>query len=137
MIGTDRQIRVPGTSNLRDIGGYHTRDGDRVARGRVFRAEALVMPGGSSQYAIYNHSADEQYKSLNLRTVIDLRASGEVLRSPTAWATVCAADLVEIPIAEGGEGADTNYMRMLLSGEMEAFGIDDMTRFYIRLVERR
>jgi protein-tyrosine phosphatase len=95
------------------------------------------MPGGSASYAIYDRSADEQYRLLNLRTVIDLRASDEMVRAPTAWATVCDADLVKIPIAEGGEGTDTNYMRMLLSGEMQTFGIDDMTRFYIGLVERR
>ncbi len=95
------------------------------------------MPGGSASYAIYDRSADEQYRQLNLRTVIDLRASSEMVRAPTAWATVCGAQLVEIPIAEGGEGADTNYMRMLLAGEMQTFGVDDMTRFYIGLVERR
>lgn len=137
MTDTDRRICVPGTTNLRDIGGYRTRCGAVVARGRVLRAEALVMPGGSSSYAIYDQRADDAYKRLNVRTVIDLRADSEIRRAPTAWATVCDADLVEIPIAEGGEGADTNYMRMLLLGEMERFGIEDMTRFYIGLVERR
>lgn len=95
------------------------------------------MPGGSASYAIYDASADAAYKDLGLRTVIDLRAQGETNRAPTAWATVCGADLVEIPIAEGGEGADTNYMRMLLDGQMKSFGVEDMTRFYIGLVERR
>lgn len=137
MIDTERRIPIPGTSNLRDIGGYVTRNGGVVGRRRVLRGEALVMPGGSASYAIYDRSADEQYRQLDLRTVIDLRASNETVRAPTAWATVCDADLVEIPIAEGGEGADTNYMRMLLSGEMQTFGVDDMTRFYIGLVERR
>jgi protein-tyrosine phosphatase len=134
---TDRRICVAGTTNLRDIGGYRTRDGRMVAKNRVLRSEALVMPGGSNSYAIYDETADAQYRGLNLRTVIDLRADGEMRRAPTAWASVCGADLVEIPIAEGGEGADTNYMRMLLAGDMERFGIEDMTRFYIGLVERR
>lgn len=137
MTDTDRRVRVPGTSNLRDIGGYRTRDGRFVARRRVLRSEALVMPGGSTSYAIYDETAADHYRSLDLRTVIDLRAAGEIRRAPSAWAGVCGADLVEIPIAEGGEGADTNYMRMLLTGDMERFGIDDMTRFYIGLVERR
>ncbi|MBD0860343.1 tyrosine-protein phosphatase [Gordonia sp. zg691] len=137
MIGLERRIPVPGTSNLRDIGGYRTTDGLTVARGRILRAEALVMPGGSETYAIYDQTAAEHYERLGLRTVVDLRAANEMRRAPTAWATVCRADLVEIPIAEGGEGTDTNYMRLLLSGDMPFFGVDDMARFYVGLVERR
>lgn len=137
MTTTDRRIRVPGTSNLRDIGGYRTQDGRVVAHRRVLRSEALVMPGGSNSYAIYDEAADADYRGLNLRTVIDLRADGEMRRAPTAWASVCGAELVEIPIAEGGEGADTNYVRMLLAGDMKRFDVEDMTRFYIGLVERR
>ncbi|WP_439031273.1 tyrosine-protein phosphatase [Gordonia terrae] len=137
MTDTDRRIPLPGTSNLRDIGGYRTRDGSVVARGRVLRSEALVLPGGPDSYAIYDATADAQYRGLGIRTVIDLRAPGEMSRAPTAWADVCGAALVTIPIEEGGEGSDTNYMRMLLSGEMARFGVADMTAFYTRLVENR
>ncbi|OUC80292.1 tyrosine-protein phosphatase [Gordonia lacunae] len=137
MTDTARRLRIPGTSNLRDIGGYRTREGRSIATNRVFRSEALVMPGGSNSYAIYDETAAEDYRNLALSTVIDLRADDEMVRAPTAWADVSGAALVEIPIAEGGEGADTNYMRMLLGGDMKRFEIEDMTRFYIGLVERR
>lgn len=95
------------------------------------------MPGGSASYAIYDAAAREQYLRLGLRAVVDLRAEQEMLRGPTAWADVSGARLVQIPIAEGGEGADTNYIRMLLDGEMDHFGVDDMSTFYIDLLERR
>lgn len=137
MTETDRRVQVPGTSNLRDLGGYRTSADTLVARGRVYRSEALVMPGGRTSYAIYEETAHAQYLGLGLRTVIDLRSVGEMRTAPTAWASVCGADLVEIPIAEGGEGADTNYMRLLVTGEMTRFDIHDMTAFYIRLVENR
>ncbi|GGL15922.1 protein-tyrosine-phosphatase [Nocardia jinanensis] len=132
-----RRIPIPGTSNLRDVGGYPTVDDRVVASGRLFRSEALVMPGGSGSYAIYDESARAEYQRLGLRTVIDLRAGQETSRAPTAWAQVCGARLVLLPVAEGGEGADTNYIRMLISGELDGFGIEDMARFYTDLLLRR
>ena len=132
-----QQISIPGTSNLRDVGGYRTVDGRVVIPGRLLRSEALVLPGGSTSYAIYDPAADEHYQCLGLRTVVDLRAEQETARAPSAWADICGARLVRLPIAEGGEGADTDYIRQLLAGELDSFGVDDMARFYLDLLRRR
>ena len=43
---TEQRIAVPGTSNLRDGGGYRVADGAVIARRRLYRAEAIVDPGG-------------------------------------------------------------------------------------------
>ncbi len=95
------------------------------------------MPGCSSLYAQYDESCRDMYRRLGIRTVGDLRAEREMTRAPSAWADVCGARLVCLPVAEGGEGADTNYIRMLLDGELDRFDADDMAAFYIQLLERR
>ena len=134
---TDRVLSIPGTSNLRDIGGYPTSDGSEVVRQRVFRSEALVAPGGPASYSFYDRSQDHRYRGLGLRTVIDLRSAVEISRAPTAWAEATGARLCEIPINEGGEGADTNYVGMLLTGELERFDAEALGRFYLDLLERQ
>ncbi|WP_067650368.1 tyrosine-protein phosphatase [Nocardia harenae] len=134
---TIRRIPIPGTSNLRDAGGYPAHDGRTVATGRLYRAEALVVRGDEALHSIYDESAGARYRDLGVRTVIDLRADLETERAPSAWARACGAELVRLPVAEGGEGADTNYLRMLLDGELAGFGIADMTTFYTDMLLRR
>lgn len=130
------RLPLPGTSNLRDLGGLRTVDGRSVAAGVLYRSEAMVI-GDSDTYAVYRPEARDELGSLGLRTVVDLRAERESVRAPSAWADVSGASLVTLPIAEGGEGADTNYMRMLLDGEIARFDADSMTGFYIRMLARR
>lgn len=131
-----RRIQIPGTTNLRDFGGFTTVDGSMLRYGLIYRAEAIVGPGASSSYSRYLTECDADYRRLNLRTVIDLRAPRETAAAPSLWPTATGARLVELPVAEGGEGADTNYIHMLLSGELDTFDPDDMGRFYIDLIEK-
>lgn len=63
-----------GAPNLRDLGGYRTRDGRRVALGRVFRSDQL------------NFLAPEevgQIEALGVRTVVDLRLGIERAAEPS------------------------------------------------------
>lgn len=69
----DRHLQLPGTYNVRDIGGYPTADG-RVTRWRtLFRADAL-------------HQLDDEGRrmlgELGVRTVIDLREDDELTTAP-------------------------------------------------------
>jgi protein-tyrosine phosphatase len=54
--------------NLRDIGGYPTRDGDRVRTGVVYRSSALHQLAGDDAAA---------FARLGIRTVYDLRSDPE------------------------------------------------------------
>lgn len=130
------RIDVPGTSNLRDLGGLPAGDGWVIAPGKLLRGEAMVFQN-SDTYAVYSAEADVELAKLGLSTVVDLRAEHEAGRAPSAWADVCGARLVALPIAEGGEGADTNYIRMLLDGEIECFDSDSMAEFYVQMLQRR
>ena len=104
-------IAVPGMNNIRDLGGLPAADGRELARGRFLRSEALAMPGAAAAHSIWDEAHATHYEALRLRTVIDLRSDGEVDATPSAWARATGADVVRLPIAEGVEGTDTDYVQ--------------------------
>lgn len=62
-----------GAINFRDLGGHLTRGGRRVARGRIFRSDALWDMTDTDL---------EHLGTLGVRTICDLRAEHERLRWP-------------------------------------------------------
>lgn len=82
-----RHLRVNGTHNLRDVGGYPTLAGGSVAWRTLFRSDSL-------------HRLDSQggagLAGLGLRTIVDLRADIEVEQRPTAVAL--PARIVRAPL---------------------------------------
>ena len=80
----DRRIRLPGTVNLRDVGGYPVAglggeegagEGGTVRWGTLLRSDALHRLDDSGRAAL---------SGLGLRTVIDLRTDDEVIAAPSA-----------------------------------------------------
>jgi protein-tyrosine phosphatase len=81
----DRRIRLPGTVNLRDVGGYPAGrggaggkgagGGETVRWGTLLRSDALHRLDDSGRTAL---------SALGLRTVIDLRTDEEVRAAPSA-----------------------------------------------------
>jgi protein-tyrosine phosphatase len=66
-------IPIPSLLNLRDLGGWATRDGGTVRRGQVFRSTAL------------HGLADDDvapFANLGIRTVYDLRTEAEKVKQP-------------------------------------------------------
>src|SRR5581483_4154843 len=66
-------LRLEGMFNLRDLGGYATRDGGRTRTGRLFRADALAHLPDPDLTAL---------AQLGLGLVCDLRSPQEVERYP-------------------------------------------------------
>ena len=64
-----RRLKIPGSYNIRDLGGYETRDGRRTRWGRLLRSDSLHRLDADSQQALLDYG---------LRTVIDLRKSVEL-----------------------------------------------------------
>ena len=103
-----RHLRVAGTRNLRDVGGYPTHSGGRVAWRTLFRSGSL-------------HRLDRRglagLAGLDLRTIVDLRADIEVERAPSAVAGL-PARIVRAPIVRDPStlppladlGAEYRYM---------------------------
>ncbi|MGW2018080.1 tyrosine-protein phosphatase [Streptomyces sp. NPDC001927] len=84
----DRLIKLRGTVNFRDAGGYRTADGHWVKMGEIFRSDALNQL-----------TADDLAKlqRLGIRTVFDLRMQSERDKDPDrvpAGATHVVADVL-------------------------------------------
>src|ERR1017187_103129 len=71
----DRLIPLPGTFNLRDLGGYPARGAGTVRWRTLFRSDALHRIDDSGRAVL---------TGLNLRTVIDLRTREEAEIAPSA-----------------------------------------------------
>ena len=67
------RVAFEGAHNFRDFGGQRTRDGRRVARGRLFRSDALWQLSDADL---------ERFAALGIRTVCDFRADHERAKWP-------------------------------------------------------
>lgn len=132
------RLDLPGTSNVRDLAGYPAADDHVIGPRRLLRGEVLGPPGNEVRQAEWDGTDDRPFKALGLRTIVDLRSEGEAERTLSSWQHASGAETVlAFPIAEGGEGSDTNYVRLLLSGNLPYFGVEQMTAFYLGVLERR
>jgi len=96
-----RHIPLPGTLNLRDVGGYPTRDGGSVRWRALLRSDALHrVPAGAAVL-----------HGLGLRTVIDLRSHVEAEIAPSDLADLGLRTL-HIPVL----GGDLRTLPAELSG---------------------
>jgi protein-tyrosine phosphatase len=103
-----RHLRVGGTCNLRDVGGYPTHAGGSVAWRTLFRSDSL--------HRLDSHGV-AGLAGLALRTIVDLRADIEVEQRPSAIAGL-PARIVRAPIVRDpavlppltGLGAEYRYM---------------------------
>jgi protein-tyrosine phosphatase len=89
-----RHVVLDGAVNVRDVGGYQSSYGLAVARGRLFRSDALSKLSGLDV---------ERLDRLGLRTVIDFRSPGEVLLSG-ADRLPFGVEFVSLPVGGGDLG---------------------------------
>lgn len=129
------QVALPGTANLRDLGGVPVGTERIMAPRCIYRSEALVEPGTTTLCAIRVPEQADAYTALGVRTVIDLRTSREAASIPSAWPAATGADLVALPI-EGGEG-DTDYVREIREGVRTRFTAEDLADYYAVILRRR
>lgn len=65
----ERILKIPGMYNLRDMGGYPTKDGRHVKWGILYRSDQLFNAEENSV---------EYLESLNIKTIVDLRSKTEI-----------------------------------------------------------
>ncbi|MFF9502630.1 tyrosine-protein phosphatase [Streptomyces sp. NPDC014656] len=115
----DRLIRLQGTVNFRDAGGYRTRDGQWVRMGEVYRSDALDRLTDADLAKL---------RRLGVRTVLDLRMESERTAAPDrvpAGATHVVADVLaggggftSMPATPAGtEAMMTGGNRFMVSGD--------------------
>ena len=104
----DRHLRLPGTRNLRDVGGYPAKDGRRTRWRTLLRTDALDVIPPASQNAL---------RDLGLRTVIDLRWPHELTEAPSVFARSSGVRYLSIPLLEDDPtpviGLAATYRQML------------------------
>lgn len=130
------RIEIPGTSNLRDLGGLTTFDGRSLGTGRLYRGEVITAEA-SPFHSTWDPELSPKYEALGLQTIIDLRSEHECVRVSSSWPVATKAGVVHVPIAEGAEGTDTHLVKALLSGRQTRFDEVDLAEFYIGMLERR
>jgi protein-tyrosine phosphatase len=94
----ERRLALEGTYNVRDLGGYATRDGRITRWHTLVRADKLNRITGAGQQALLDYG---------IRTIIDLRYTDEVTAEPDAFAQSSTPGLtyMHLPLYElSGDG---------------------------------
>ena len=84
-----RALLLEGASNVRDLGGWPTADGRRVAFGRVYRSAALARLTDADRVTLAR---------IGLRTVCDFRGNRERERAPSQLHGLGGVDMHALPI---------------------------------------
>ena len=85
----ERQIRLQGAFNVRDLGGYGRADGTTTRWRSVLRADGLQGLTGADVALLLD---------LGLVTVVDLRSNVELERDPSAFARHASVDYRHVPL---------------------------------------
>jgi protein-tyrosine phosphatase len=90
---TQRRIRLPGTMNLRDVGGYPVTGGGTVRWRTLLRSDALHRLGSPGRAAL---------AALGVRTVVDLRTGKEVEAAPSVLDDI-GVRTYHVPLFDAGD----------------------------------
>jgi protein-tyrosine phosphatase len=101
----ERHITIPGTYNLRDIGGYATVDGRTTRWRTLLRADSLHALTEAGRRALLN---------LGVQTIIDLRRPAEVHRYPNVFAGLNEARYHNIPLFDDRSAAAIDHQALTL-----------------------
>jgi protein-tyrosine phosphatase len=85
----ERRIVLDGLYNLRDVGGYPTRDGKTTKWRTLLRSDSMHALTEESIAAV---------RALGLRTIVDLRREGEIAHEPNIFATDGEIRYFNLPI---------------------------------------
>lgn len=123
--GRERGDAFDGVNNFRDFGGWPTQGGRRVVTGRLFR---------SAHHARASAADGDTLARLGIRTIVDLRGTGERLRQPSRWLTSLTPDIIiaanECDDADADATAFPPHVAALVNGARDP---DAVHRFLIGL----
>ncbi|MCL2033535.1 MAG: tyrosine-protein phosphatase [Oscillospiraceae bacterium] len=114
-----RLYDISGIPNMRDLGGYATKDGRCVVMGRFIRSTALNDIGSDAVLKL---------KELGIDCVIDLRSKLERKRAPDIIENHDGIHFVHVPMLDN---IQSNFVNGNFSGDFPA----SMTEMYIGLLD--
>jgi len=88
----ERHIDIPGGYNIRDLGGYTSRDGGHIRWRKIFRAGLITH---------IKAEGDELMKELHLTTICDFRAIDEQAANPDLWFELDKLNRLSFPVGDG------------------------------------
>lgn len=109
-----RRLDIPGTYNLRDVGGYTTADGRTTRWRTVLRSDGLHDVAPRDQALLLQHG---------LKTVIDMRYTDEVQKQPNPFATSSDVTYHNISLLDG------------LSELAAGYKLDDTGKIYMAALD--
>lgn len=119
VVAAERLVRLEGTTNFRDLGGYPTADGRRTRWGTVFRSDGL------HRLTVEDVAVVSQ---LGLRVVYDLRRDEERERDPSVG---LAGDVRRELLSMGGQaGKGHEIVEQIATGELERLADDFLSQMY-------
>jgi protein-tyrosine phosphatase len=90
-----RHLKLEGTYNVRDVGGYLTRDGRITRWRRLLRADGMHRLSAEAQRTLLDEG---------LRTIVDLRRPSEAERQPNVFATATTLRYHHLPLYQVAVG---------------------------------
>lgn len=125
---TERLIKLEGTQNFRDLGGYETAAGRRVKWGRLYRADALSTLSAADLGALAKRG---------LRTVLDFRSEHETREEPGPFAEGAHARVAyrHLPIGENASPAE--WRELLQNGGLGTLDENWLARSYAAMLDGR
>jgi protein-tyrosine phosphatase len=121
----ERLVRLEGTLNFRDLGGYVGEGGRRVRWGRVFRSDHL---SGLTEADV------GRLERLGVRTIVDYQGAHE-RAGDTPRPLPPTFRRLERPIVDGPAPGVTFYDRVM-DKSLTTFDTAGLTGFYLRTLER-
>lgn len=100
----DRHLPLPGTRNLRDVGGYPAAHGRTTRWRTLLRTDSLDLLPDGSQAALVE---------LGLRQAIDLRWPSEVVRAPNVFRDSARVRYRSIPLLAFDEDDPTPHLGLV------------------------
>ena len=90
----DRRLEIEGTRNVRDLGGYTTKDGRSTRWRRFLRADNMDRLSPSSQAALNNYG---------VKTIVDLRRTSETKNAPNVFERSKGVAYHHLPLRVDGD----------------------------------
>lgn len=120
---SSRSVTTEGIQNLRDLGGYQTKDRKTIHWGKLYRSGELTELSEWDTLRLNN---------LRIKTIIDLRSEIEAEVSPIQYSN---ANIINIPVASGDLNSILDKIRdgRLRKGD----GIIFMQDLYLQFVEQQ
>jgi protein-tyrosine phosphatase len=109
-VTVDRHVRIRGTRNLRDLGGYPCGEGRQTRWRTILRSDCLDQLTAEAQAELV---------ALGVRTVVDLRRDDELEAAPNVFVLRASPDVryVHVPVLEEDPtptiGIEGTYRQML------------------------